>query len=220
MVRAGAFSAVMTGLAGTAHAAAGGMVPGARVTAAALVAVGLLAWTGTRRERGLLGVLTGTAACQAGLHLVFGFAMATSCAAPTGGVRAAGHMGSMDAAGPAAPGTAAGCDPTTWAGLVAGHASGWMVLAHAGAAAGTALWLRRGERLAWRLLCLLPALTSPLLGLVRVVRGAMRCDEDLARGRHRTGLRAGAERDTGTAPTASPTADPLSRRGPPVPIAA
>ncbi len=213
--RAGSFAAVMTALAGTAHAAAGGMAPGLGVTAVALLAVGAAAYAGTRREVGLLGVLVSTALCQGGLHLLFEMSMAVSCAPPTAG-GGHGHMGGMGAtlpvAGPVgAP--AGGCAATTWTGLVTGHASGWMVLAHTAAALAAAWWLRRGERLAARLLSLLPALTAPLLGFVQVV--AHRLGDELMTPVSQT---AGTPRscpDVRLAGSGSPTADPVSRRGPP-----
>lgn len=216
--RAGAFSAVMTALAGSAHAAAGGMVPGLGVTAVALLAVGASAYPGTRRERGLLSVLVWTAACQAGLHLMFELSMIGFCAVPAAGSGPAGtgQMGGMAGILPvagSAGASAGGCAATTWIGLVTGHASGWMVLAHAAAAVGAAWWLRRGERLAARLLSLLPAMTSPLLGFVLVV--AHRLDHELVAPVSRTGGTPWADRDLRVAGWASPTTDPVSRRGPP-----
>ncbi len=213
----------MTALAGSAHAAAGGMAPSLRVTAVALLAVGAAAYPRTRRERGLLAVLVWTAVCQAGLHLMFEVSMIGSCAVPAAGSGPAGlgHMGSMAVTLPAAGlagAPAGGCAATTWTGLVTGHASGWMVLAHTAAAVGAAWWLRRGERLAAHLLSLLPALTAPLLGFVLVV--AHPFGDELAAPVSRTGGTPWAGRDVRVAGWASPTADPVSRRGPPALVAA
>ncbi len=216
--RAGSFAAVMTGLGGAAHAAAGGMAPGPGVTAVALLAVGAAAYAGARREVGLLRVLVSTGLCQAGLHLLFGMSMAVSCAPPTAGGGQA-HMGRMDGGVATLPATgpvgapAGGCTATTWAGLVTGHASGWMVLAHTAAALAAAWWLRRGERLAARLLSLLPALTAPLLGFVLVV--AHRLGDELMTPASQTGGTPWSCPDVRLAGSGSPTADPVSRRGPP-----
>ena len=229
LARAGAFAAVMTALAGSAHAAAGGMAPGPAVTAGALLAVAAAAYPGTRRERGLPAVLGWTAACQAGLHLLFELAMVASCAAPAaagatahiGVAGATGHMGAMAATGPVAgpAGAAAGgCAATTWTGLVTGHAPGWMVLAHAGAAVAAAWWLRRGERLAVRLLSLLPALAAPLLAVVLVA--AHRLGNGLPDRLSETGGAPWTDRDARGPTGSSPAADPVSRRGPPLPAAA
>jgi hypothetical protein len=216
--RAGCFAAVMTGLAGTAHAAAGGMAPGLGVTAVALLAVGVAGYAGSRREVGLLGVLMSTALCQIGLHLLFETSMAVSCAPPpaSGGPAPTGGMGGMGMALPAAGpvgAPAGGCAATTWAGLVTGHASGWMVLAHTAAALAAAWWLRRGERLAARLLSLLPALTAPLLGFVVVV--AHRLGGELKIPASQTGGTPWSCPDVRLAGSGSPTTDPVSRRGPP-----
>ncbi len=208
----------MTALAGAAHAAAGGMVPGLGVTAVALLAVGAAAYAGARREVGLLGVLVSTALCQAGLHLLFGMSMAASCAPPTasGGP---GHIGGMESMGATLPAAgpvdapASGCTATTWAGLVTGHASGWMVLAHTAAALAAAWWLHRGERLAARLLSLLPALTAPLLNFVVAV--AHRPGDELMAPASQTGGTPWSCPDIRLAGSGSPTADPVSRRGPP-----
>jgi len=218
MTRAACFAAVMTGLAGAAHAAAGGMAPGLGVTAVALLAVGVAAYAGARREVGLLGVLVSTALCQAGLHLLFGMSMAVSCAPPMadGGHGHTGGMESMGATLPAAgpvDAPAGGCTATTWAGLVTGHASGWMVLAHTAAALAAAWWLRRGERLAARLLSLLPALTAPLLNFVVAV--AHRLGDELMAPASQTGGTPWSCPDIRLAGSGSPTADPVSRRGPP-----
>lgn len=93
-----------------------------------------------------------------------------------------------------------------------------MALAHAAAAVGAAWWLRRGERLAARLLSLLLALAAPLLSVLLVVVGGL--DGQRLSRLCRTGGTPWADRDVRVAGRASPTADPVSRRGPPRPAAA
>jgi hypothetical protein len=146
-----AITAVVVGLAATAHVAGGGQVP--RPLGVAGLSLGtayVCAWTARRRLS--LAAITGLlAAGQWLLHHAFDLLEAPVCAPVT--AEHAGHPAGH------APATCLG-DVATSGALAASHAApSWaMLAAHAVATAVTALLLASGERALWALCALLSAL--------------------------------------------------------------
>ncbi|HEX2317339.1 MAG TPA: hypothetical protein VHJ17_26580 [Thermomonospora sp.] len=123
LLRASVFAAVCVTLSMAGHAvAARDAVPWAAVGAGGLGVLGV-AWVLAGHERSALTILGGLLGGQFGLHVLF-------AAAQAGPVTHAEHVAHQDAVVPGGPG---------------------MTLAHVAAAAVSAWWLWRGERLAWTL---------------------------------------------------------------------
>lgn len=205
LTRSAVFAAVMVLLAVGAHVAAGGGTPGTAVPAAAVLVLTAAAHPVTRRERGLPALLAATAVAQLALHVTFALAMLPGCPASGSGPGTAGAL-AMPGMAPASPSTV---DPGGgWSDLVPGSGRPAMVVAHVLAAVLAAWWLRRGERLAARLVALLSGLALPLR---RVLTGTPpRAARTVSP--PRPAVRAADRACPGAAVRAG---GPVSRRGPP-----
>jgi hypothetical protein len=182
-LRAAVFAAVCLGLGVTAHR----LMSGAAIPAWAMVLGGFGAYVparlGTRRERGLAGIIVLMGVAQVALHLLFAFAQDTAVAAATMPARmpmsapmsamhgassgSSASMPGMAMPGMGMPGTAVpgmtahgtGMPGTALHGMSMSGAGGamrmsvGMLLGHVLAAAICAWWLRRGEAAVHRLAC-------------------------------------------------------------------
>ncbi|MGW7053437.1 hypothetical protein [Streptomyces sp. NPDC054887] len=132
-------------------------VPGPALLAA-FVGIGVLAWTASRRRRGVLAVGGGLLAVQGALHLAFGTAQGPG----------AGHHGM-----PVTHRPAMGPEAMEAAASAAGQGSDSLAMtaAHLAGALVCGLWLARGEAAFFRLAQTVGALAfTPLRLLLAVVR--------------------------------------------------
>jgi hypothetical protein len=163
-LRAAVFAAVCLGLGVSAHR----LMSGTAIPAWAMVLGGLGAYVparlGTRRERGLAGIVVLMGVAQVGLHLLFAFAQDAAVAAATAATAATSaprsmsgmHMASeasmsdVSMSGVSTSGMAMHGMGMSGAGGAMRMSAG-MLLGHALAAAICAWWLRRGEAAVHRL---------------------------------------------------------------------
>lgn len=161
-LRAAVFAAACLGLGVSAHR----LMSGTAIPAWAMVLGGLGAYVparlGTRRERGLAGILVLMGVAQVALHLLFAFAQDAAVAAATSKSAPMSMPGMHMASGTAMSGTAmsgASMSGMAMHGMAmsgmggAMRMSAGMLLAHALAAAICAWWLRCGEAAVHRLAC-------------------------------------------------------------------
>jgi hypothetical protein len=197
-VRAAVFAAVCMLLATAGHALSSGSAP----PAAAVLAGGALVWLAARRvtgsQRSLRAIVPAVGAAQFGLHLLFTYTARSLAAAAL--AESGAHAGHHH---PAPSATGHGL----WMTVA-------MVAAHAAAGLAAAWWLRRGEATAWALAAALSArAAAPFHALAAALRALVAPEPS---------------RGVAAIPAFGPPSrldgavlrHSLSRRGPPVALAA
>jgi hypothetical protein len=149
-LRAAVFAAMCLGLGVLAHR----LMSGAAIPAWAMVLGGIGAYVparlGTRRERGLVGILLLMGVTQIALHLLFASAQNAAAAASTMTASMPGMHMPSGASMAGMPGMTMPGMSMSGSGSAMSMSAG-MLLAHALAAAICAWWLRRGEAAVHRL---------------------------------------------------------------------
>lgn len=176
VLRCTVFATTTTVLAALAHLASGTVLPPAGWLIAAGAGVGVAVHPLTRRERGLPTVLGAAVAGQLVLHAVLTVAMVRSCGHLSTGAPAMPGMASTSvpaarAAGPVARAAVVhhavagmGCSTGGWLPMSApGRPAAVMVAGHLLAAVLLAWWLRRGERALGRLGVVVVRALAPLV---------------------------------------------------------